>query len=627
MKLYKGLAFFLFLSFFSIYQYGQGSFSKIFTTSFNGQINTAFDDSTNNRVYVGGWFTPGGGKDYLMCLDRTTGTIISSFSPNITTAYGYYVTNILVYNNVVYFSGNFHQVGGQTRDYLAAVDATTGALLSWYPNVGGSITCFAQYNNSILIGGYFATVNGQSRTNFASLTTTGTLNTFSLNIVGSSVEDIAIKGSSMYLAGYFTTVSGQSRMGACKVNLGNGSLLSWNPNTNQSPSKIDIYNNRIYLLNNFTNVNGQLPKYYAVVDTTSGALVTNNYVLNPYNYDWQYYTSTSDMAVFADTTIIVADDQTNDNLRLYTTNALLTGNASQTSLITVATIPACISYNEFEFIKGNVNRLYSSYRCKGTVTQGQPGPRTFIAYCPVPKVPSAFSISTSTLCAGTKNVTYSIPPTHYVSSYVWTYSGTGVTITSNNNSATLDFSNSATSGTLSVQLMSNCDATVRKVSKYITVNPLPVLNAGPDITLNCANGKVGTLNGTVSTGGTTYAWNGPSSYYNNVLNPTLVNTPQGNYVLSSTITATGCSWRDTAYVTVDTITPSLTMPVLSSTKLTCANPSQNLNASTGTSGAVITWTNSNNTSHSNPWVVSISSPTVPTNYTTYSVTVMNPSNG
>ena len=110
----KKLFFFLFVIV-SFELSSQQQFTQIFSTSLNGEVNTVFDDTLNGRIYVGGEFTNATGKNYLLCLDRNTGALINSFSPNITSGWNLHVLDILVHNGVVYFSGSFSQVGGQAR--------------------------------------------------------------------------------------------------------------------------------------------------------------------------------------------------------------------------------------------------------------------------------------------------------------------------------------------------------------------------------------------------------------------------------------------------------------------------------------------------------------------------------
>ncbi|MFC2102268.1 FISUMP domain-containing protein [Bacteroidota bacterium] len=82
-------------------------------------------------------------------------------------------------------------------------------------------------------------------------------------------------------------------------------------------------------------------------------------------------------------------------------------------------------------------------------------------------------IGPDTVCQNQEAVVYSIPLIQEALSYVWDYTGTGVTITNNEDSITLDFSPAATSGTLSVRGLNNCGLGVLSPAFPIHVNPRP----------------------------------------------------------------------------------------------------------------------------------------------------------
>ena len=91
----------------------------------------------------------------------------------------------------------------------------------------------------------------------------------------------------------------------------------------------------------------------------------------------------------------------------------------------------------------------------------------------VPSQPSSFTDSSSTVCRGETNVVYTIPTIPNATSYVWTYSGIGATITGTGESITINFSNTATSGTLSVVAINNCGNSIAR-TLAINVNNIPV---------------------------------------------------------------------------------------------------------------------------------------------------------
>jgi predicted small secreted protein len=121
---------------------------------------------SNNTVYIGGNFTTAGGqpRNYLAALDATTGAP-KAWNPNP----DIWVYSLALNGSTVYFSGLFTSVGGQNRHYIAAVDATTGALASWNPNANSPINVIAVHNNIVYAGGFFTMIGGASRNNLAAL--------------------------------------------------------------------------------------------------------------------------------------------------------------------------------------------------------------------------------------------------------------------------------------------------------------------------------------------------------------------------------------------------------------------------------------------------------------------------
>jgi len=78
------------------------------------------------------------------------------------------------------------------------------------------------------------------------------------------------------------------------------------------------------------------------------------------------------------------------------------------------------------------------------------------------------------VCQGQNGVTYSVAAITYATSYIWTYSGTGATISNGTtNNISISFATTATSGNLAVQGTNSCGNGSTSASYPITVNPLP----------------------------------------------------------------------------------------------------------------------------------------------------------
>ncbi len=93
----------------------------------------------------------------------------------------------------------------------------------------------------------------------------------------------------------------------------------------------------------------------------------------------------------------------------------------------------------------------------------------------------------------------------------------------------------------------------------LTLNPLPAKPVAGSNTPVC-NGNTLNLSASTSTGGVAYSWTGPNSFSAATQNPSLANATAiaaGNYIVTATITATGCSAKDTETVVISPI-PAVT---------------------------------------------------------------------
>ncbi len=80
------------------------------------------------------------------------------------------------------------------------------------------------------------------------------------------------------------------------------------------------------------------------------------------------------------------------------------------------------------------------------------------------------TLASTTICAGSKAVTYSVKAVANAKSYVWTLPN-GISGSSTTNSISVDFANDATSGEISVKAVSDCNET-ELVKLAVTVKPL-----------------------------------------------------------------------------------------------------------------------------------------------------------
>jgi trimeric autotransporter adhesin len=228
---------------------------------------------SNNTVYIGGNFTSAGGqpRNYLAALDATTGAP-KAWNPNP----DIWVYSMALSGSTLYISGLFTSVAGQSRNYLAAIDATTGALTSWNPNANSPVNVVAVHNNIIYAGGSFSTVGGASRNNLASLDpTTGQATSWTPN-PDAGVLALAFAGNSLYVAGYFAAVGGQSRNYIAALDITSGVPTPWNPNASNIVQSLAISGGIVYIGGGFSTVGGQKRNNLAAIDAGSGAVTSWN---------------------------------------------------------------------------------------------------------------------------------------------------------------------------------------------------------------------------------------------------------------------------------------------------------------------------------------------------------------
>lgn len=166
--------------------------------------------------------------------------------------------------------------------------------------------------------------------------------------------------------------------------------------------------------------------------------------------------------------------------------------------------------------------------------------------------------------------------------YLWTTSGGNIV----SGATTLNpVVNAGGTYTLTVTNTSNgCTATS---STSVTGN-----NAAPGATaeggeITCTASSV-QLSGSSATSGVNYAWTGPGGYTSNQQNPTV--SAAGNYTLTVTNPANGCTSTDPATVVLNTAQPQASAQ---GGTLTCAATSVNLNGSSSTAGATFAWSGPN----------------------------------
>jgi uncharacterized delta-60 repeat protein len=251
----------------------------------DGTLDTAFNPNANFDVYAialqadgkilaGGQFNNIGGqsRNRIARLDATTG-LADSFDPN---ANNNVVSIAVQADGKILAAGAFNganSIGGQSRNFIARLDATTGLADSFDPNANSGVDAIAvQADGKIIASGFFTNIGGATRNFIARLdSTTGLADSFDPN-ADDEVISIAVQADGRVLAGgSFTNIGGQPRNFIARLDPTNGSADSFDPNANAAVLSLAVQaDGKILAGGFFANIGGQPRNFIARLDATTG---------------------------------------------------------------------------------------------------------------------------------------------------------------------------------------------------------------------------------------------------------------------------------------------------------------------------------------------------------------------
>jgi uncharacterized delta-60 repeat protein len=215
----------------------------------DGTLDTGFDPGafgTNSGVYsiavqtdgkilVGGNFATIGGqaRNGLARVDATTG-LADSFNAN---SDNYVDTVVLQPDGKILVSGGFSTIGGQPRSRMARLDAVTALADGFDPDADSTPFCIVvRPDGKVLTGGIFRAIGGQPRNYVARLDgPTGLADSFNPNVEGSFIEATAIQADGKVLVGgSFIRIGLQTRPNVARIDVTTGLADSFNPGANSA---------------------------------------------------------------------------------------------------------------------------------------------------------------------------------------------------------------------------------------------------------------------------------------------------------------------------------------------------------------------------------------------------------
>ena len=157
--------------------------------------------------------------------------LATSWDPNPSGG-GPTVATLSVNGPTVYVGGDFLSIGGKTRSYLAALDASSGLATDWSPGANSAVLAMAVSGSTVYVGGDFSDIGGEIRNYIAALDASTGLATSWNPDPNAIVYVIAVSGSTVYVGGYFVTIGGQTRNYLAALDVTSGLATAWNPNPN-----------------------------------------------------------------------------------------------------------------------------------------------------------------------------------------------------------------------------------------------------------------------------------------------------------------------------------------------------------------------------------------------------------
>lgn len=528
-----------------------------------------------------------------------------------------------------YVAGQFRTLGGQTRIGLGAMNAATGALLSFAPVVDtfGCIYAISIKGDTLFVGGRFTSINGTPRTNFAAIriSTGQLLPSFNGGIGGAAdtVFAITVYNGRIYVGGKFTAVFSNSRTNIARLNY-NGTINSWNPTgmgvvkktmqwrngllaiarapaledrlvkidtaataggtqlmitTGSSPTGAQTFqdfvtrNDSVYVVGSFSQVDGVTYQAFVVCNINNG--IKRTWGINIPLYDWGNPKHKINIEYYRDSLYIgVADASIQDSLyhRIYV--AHYRGSSLRTLKVYNSNINGLTGKFCDNLIIGNARLMEVERFAQHTSFPfGSMNCKVFSWCLKIPNLCGFWVGSPYSICP-IDTIWVSVTHQFYYSSYVWNISFGDMTLIPNGDSCMVVTASNFTGGQITVRGETSCgiqNSSQRTI--FITGLPAPTVSAGADDSLSCIVPSV-VLNGTCSPVPISWTWTGPNAFSN--ADSVYVDTP-GTFYLEC-VAPNGCRKRDSAIVFADTIPPTI-VPFGQLPQITCAQPSVILDAS------------------------------------------------
>ncbi|HEX2143906.1 MAG TPA: hypothetical protein VHG10_05285 [Glycomyces sp.] len=217
-------------------------------------------------------------------IAQTPAGAVDSHLPQATASFNDQVYKVAYDGDVVYSGGRFTRAKNtdgvfERRNYLAAVNSATGALLPFAPAVNGPVHEVKTGGGFLYIAGKFTEVDGVTRSRVARFDLgSGRLDTAWNPRPSARVYSIEPVGSTVYLGGSFLTMGGFAQPALAAVNAADGKTITgFAPKVAEGAVRdLQYGHGRLYVAGAFSMLGGD-KKYgkLGAVDATTGAVDTS----------------------------------------------------------------------------------------------------------------------------------------------------------------------------------------------------------------------------------------------------------------------------------------------------------------------------------------------------------------
>ena len=255
-----------------------GSFDSGFKAGSGGQLLTLALQG-DGKVLVGGSSSLIQPPNTIGRLN-STGTLDSSFVATATGGDSAFPTVwcvVLQPDNKILLGGNFTQVDGQARNYIARVDENGFVDNSFNPGADAEIYALSiQADGKILVGGAFKNLGGSPRRFIGRLNADGTLDPVFNPGASNVVNSFALQTDGKIItAGFFTNLGGFQRNRLARLNQDGSIDTTFNPGADDGVNMVSLESDGSVLVGgHFLNLAGQSRNYFGRLRPTTPALQT-----------------------------------------------------------------------------------------------------------------------------------------------------------------------------------------------------------------------------------------------------------------------------------------------------------------------------------------------------------------